>query len=114
MKIQTENIHPSRCNYPWSRFLGFKIVSGHDVDEEIELIEFGDGHGDVISLQSPSFVVFGVDPSAKSQLTDENLRCFGKQARSFSRNHFHLEERGAVTGECRRKSLSLRVIKKQI
>lgn len=28
-----------------------QVVSRHDVDEEVELVELGDGHGDVVPLQ---------------------------------------------------------------
>lgn len=47
------------------RALGrLELVAGHDVDEEVELVVFGDGHRDVVALQSASLVVLGVDPSS--------------------------------------------------
>ena len=33
------------------------IDNGHNVNEEVKLVVFGDGHGNVVPLKSPSLVV---------------------------------------------------------
>lgn len=41
-----------RCPLPSYLSLGrLQVVSRHDVDEEVELVELGDGHGDVVPLE---------------------------------------------------------------
>jgi hypothetical protein len=35
----------------------FLVIPGHNIDEEVELVVLGDGHGDVVPLQSSPLVV---------------------------------------------------------
>ena len=35
----------------------FITAPGHNVNEEVKLVVFGDGHGNVVPLKSPSLVV---------------------------------------------------------
>ena len=56
-----------------SDFGRFDVVPGHDVDEKVKLVVLGDGHGDVVPLQSSPLVILGVDPGPHGQLVDEHL-----------------------------------------
>ena len=40
-----------------SDFGRFDVVSGHDVYKEVKLVVLGDGHGDVVPLESSPLVV---------------------------------------------------------
>ena len=48
-------------NHPYTALLplggGLDVVPRHDVDQEVELVVLGDGHGDVVPLQGAPLVV---------------------------------------------------------
>lgn len=66
------------------------LVSGHNIDQEIENISPGNGGGNVVFLQSASFVLLGVEPRPDGELEDEELAGLGEKDGSLGRYHPHV------------------------
>lgn len=73
-----------------SRSLRSCFFSWYNIDQEIEHIALRQRRGDVGSLEGPAFVFFGVDPSAHSELGDEDVAAFCKKYRSFRGDHLNV------------------------
>ena len=56
----------------------------------LRMVLLCDGHGDVVSLQSPPLVVLRVDPGPHRQLVDEDLGGFGEQDGRLGRDHLNV------------------------
>ena len=49
-----------------------------------------DGHGNIVPLQRPPFVVLGVNPGSHRQFMDEDLGGLCEEDGGFCRNHFNV------------------------
>lgn len=68
--------------------VGGSLFTGDDIDEEIEHVGFGEGGGDIGSLEGSPFVIFGVDPGAHGEFGDEDVAALCEENRGFGRDHF--------------------------
>lgn len=64
------------------------ILAGHDINEEVEHVGFGEGGGDVGTLERAALVVLGVDPGAHGEFGDEDVAAFGEEDGRFGGDHF--------------------------
>jgi len=69
--------------------LGRRILSGHDVDEEIEHVRLAQSGCDVAPLQSTTLVLLSMNPRAHGELCDKGLASLGEYYRSFGGDHLH-------------------------
>lgn len=68
--------------------VGGSLFTGDDIDEEIEHVGFGEGGGDIGSLEGSPFVIFGVDPGAHGEFGDEDVAALCEEDGGFGRDHF--------------------------
>ena len=65
------------------------FLAGHDVDQEVKHVGFGEGGCNIGSLQGSALVVFGVDPCAHCELSDEDVAALGEENWRFCGDHLH-------------------------
>jgi hypothetical protein len=73
--------------------LGRRILSGHNVDEEIEHVRLAQSGCDVAPLQSTALVLLGMNPRAHGELCYEGLASLGEYYGSFGGDHLHFRVR---------------------
>ena len=72
----------------WSALvLGRRILSRHNIDEEVEHVRLAQSGCDITPLQSTTLVLFCVDPRAHGELGDEGLASLGEDYRRFGGDH---------------------------
>jgi len=78
----------------WSTLvLGRRILSRHDVDQEVEHVRLAQGSCYVTPLQSTTLVLLGVDPGAHGELGNEGLASLGEYDGRFGGDHLNFRIR---------------------
>mmetsp|Transcript_19098 Transcript_19098/g.56225 ORF Transcript_19098/g.56225 Transcript_19098/m.56225 type:complete len:208 (-) Transcript_19098:172-795(-) len=66
------------------------ILTGYNVNQEVEYAALRHGHGQVVALQGTALVLLGVHPGSQGELTDEQIARLGEDHRGLSGYHLHI------------------------
>lgn len=63
------------------------LFAGDNVDQEVEHVGLGESGGDVGALEGSALILFGVDPGAHGQLSDEDITTLGEEDGGLGGDH---------------------------